>query len=255
MIRSLVGDRDFPPELFGEHLCRHFGNAAALEIAELEGAEGSADEAVHLKPQMLADLLHLAVLALADGDIEPGIVALRLVDLRLDRPIMDTLNRDAALELFERRRIRMAIGAYPVAAHPAGRRQFKEPCQFPVIGEKQQAFGVDIEPPDRDDARQLLAQCIEHGAPSLRILVAGDEPGWLVIAPKPAFLLLWQRLAVDADVIARLHIHRRRNQDLAVELDAAFADPPLRIAPRAQAGPGNRRGDPVTFTCAFLDHP
>src|SRR5437868_11270390 len=99
MRRAALRQRDLAPELLGQHLGRHFGDAAALEIAELEGPESDADEAVHGEAEMLADLLHLAVLAFADGDIEPGIVALRLVERGLDGSVMDALQSYAAGEL------------------------------------------------------------------------------------------------------------------------------------------------------------
>src|SRR4029450_9926976 len=101
MLGPLIGQRDLPPELFGKHFRRNFRDAAAIEIAELEGSKSDADQAVDCKAQMLADLLHFAVLALADGDIEPDIVALRLVDPGLDRPVMHPIDGDPGIEPFE----------------------------------------------------------------------------------------------------------------------------------------------------------
>ena len=48
-------------------LVRTSSTRPGFEVAELERAEGHADQAVHLKAQMLEDALDLAVLALAQA--------------------------------------------------------------------------------------------------------------------------------------------------------------------------------------------
>ena len=66
LLEELLADR-------GLHGLRwHLLDAAPRKFAQLKRPERCPDEAVHLQPQMLADALHLAVLALADGDGEPG---------------------------------------------------------------------------------------------------------------------------------------------------------------------------------------
>src|SRR5215472_11379111 len=53
-----------PPELLTQHLGLHLLDLALLQMAELEGAIGDADEAADGIAQMLTDAADLAVLAL-----------------------------------------------------------------------------------------------------------------------------------------------------------------------------------------------
>ncbi len=136
------------------------------------------------------------------------------------------------------------MGAHAIAPEPAGARQLEMPGERAVGGEQQQAFGVEVEPPDRDHARQLRRQRLEHGLAPLRILVAGDEALRLVVAPEPRQSRLGERLAVHRDDVPRRHDDGRRGQHLAVDGDAALTDPRLGVAARAEPRMGDGLGDP-----------
>ena len=136
---------------------------AVVKIAELERPERDADQPVHLQPERLEHLAHLAVLALADAEGEPDIGALLAVERRLDRPVADAVDGDAAAQPVERVLRDAAERAHAVAAQPAGRRQFQHAREPAVIGEQQQPFGVDVEPADADQPRQVLRQRAEDG--------------------------------------------------------------------------------------------
>src|SRR5680860_949882 len=82
-------------ELLGEHAPLHLLDRALGKIAERERPERDADEPIDGKPEMLGELLHLAVLAFAQGNREPEIRSLLAVDARLDRPVMDAVDGDA----------------------------------------------------------------------------------------------------------------------------------------------------------------
>ena len=196
-----------------------------------------------VKPEMLGEPLHLAVLAFAQGKREPEIGALLAVDARLDRAVMHAVDGDALAQPIERLLADAAMRAHAIAPDPAGARQLEMARQRAVGGEQQQALGVDVEPPHRDDARQLGRQSLEHCLPALRILVAGDEAAPLVIAPQPRGLRLRQRLAVHRDRVARVNHIGGRRQHLAVDGDPARRDPRLGVAPRAKSGMGDRLGD------------
>ena len=112
-----------------------------------------------------------------------------------------------------------------------------------VGGEQQQPLGVEVEPPDRDHAWKLRRQRLEHRLPPLRVLVAGHEPLRLVVAPQPRRFGLRQRLAVDGDLVGRAHDMGRRLEHRAVDRDPALADPPLSVAPRAEACMRHGLGD------------
>src|SRR3546814_1987328 len=72
--------------------------------------------------------------------------------------------------------------AHAVAAQPAARRQLQLPLEGAVVGQQQQAFGVDVEPPDRLQARQLGGQAVEHRGAALRVVRRGDLAARLVVA-------------------------------------------------------------------------
>ena len=71
----------------------------------------------------------------------------------------------------------------------------------------------------------------------------GDEPDRLVEQEQPRALLLRQRLAVDADAVARGHVERRRGNLRAVDRDPAGGDPGLRLPARGEPDPRHHLGD------------
>ena len=140
--------RHFRPQLVAQHIGRNFCNLAALQIPELERAERQADEAVYLQTQMLKNAFDLAVFAFSEAKREPAIVALGLVEPRLDWPVLDAIDLNPGLQPIELFLINGSKRPYPVTAQPAGFGQLDGARQFSVIGEQQQAFGIDVEPAD-----------------------------------------------------------------------------------------------------------
>ena len=124
--------------------------------------------------------LDLAVLAFAEAERQPDIAALDLVDGRLDRAVEDAVDGDAVLQRVERGLRDRAVGADAVAAEPAGRRQFEDAGEAAVIGEEQEALGVDVEAADGDDARQVRRQRGEDRRPAFGVAGGGDQAFRLV---------------------------------------------------------------------------
>ena len=124
---------------------------------------------VHGETEMAEHVAHLAVLALADREGEPDVGALLAVERRLDRPVADAVDGDAAAQRIERGLRHRAVRAHAIAPQPAGRGQFEHAREAAVIGQEQQAFGVEVEPADADEARQVLRQALEDGRPALRV--------------------------------------------------------------------------------------
>ena len=174
-----------------------------------ERPEGGADQPVHLQAQMLADALHLAVLALGNGDGEPAVVTLHPLDLGLDWAIAHAFDLHTLLELLQRLFLDVAIGPHAVASDPAGGGKLEEARQLAIIGQQQQALGVEIEPADRDQPRQAIGQIIEHRRPSFGIGVGGHQAARLVEHEQPRALARWQRLAVDGDHVIGCDVERR----------------------------------------------
>jgi hypothetical protein len=71
-----------------------------------------------------------------------------------------------------------AMSAHAVAAQPAGRRQLKRAGEPAVVGEQQEALGIEIEPSDADHAASVWATRRRWWA-ALRIGTGGDEPARL----------------------------------------------------------------------------
>src|SRR5262249_330219 len=231
--------RDPFPERLAQRPRLDLHDRAGRELAELERTEGDADQPVDLEAEVAEHVLDLAVLALADGETEPDIAALGALERRLDRTKADAGNGDAGGEPSECLRRDAAMRAHAVAAQPGGRRQLEHARERAVIGEQQQALGVDVEPADADEARQGLGQGAENGRPAARIRVAGQEAARLVVEEEPRALAAGQRPAVDGDAIRGGDVARRRGDDLAVDGDASGRNPALGFAARAQPGPRN----------------
>ena len=82
-------------ELVAQHARLDLDDLAFAQLAELERAERDADQPVHLQPERLDHVAHLAVLALADRHGEPHIGALLAIERRLDRAVADAVDGDA----------------------------------------------------------------------------------------------------------------------------------------------------------------
>ena len=146
---------------------------------------------------MFAYLFDFAVLAFAQGDGQPDIRPLFLVQLGLDRAILHPVHLQAVLERFKRLGCDLAVGPYPVTAHPAGCRQFQQAGKSAVIGQQQQAFGIDVQSANRDDARHVLRHLIENRRTVLFITMRHDKTRWFVVPPQPRRFTFRQWLAVN----------------------------------------------------------
>jgi hypothetical protein len=107
---------------------------------------------------------------------------------RFDAAIEHAFHGDAVLQRVELFLTDVAMGAHAIAAQPTCRRQFQDACETAVIGQQQQAFGVDIEPADADDARQVLRQRGEDGRASLGVGMGRHQPARLVVQEQPRTL-------------------------------------------------------------------
>ena len=163
----------------------------SVQVAELERAVGDADQAVDVEAEMArARFLTSRFLPSRRPIVSQTLAALDAVERRLDRAIEDAVDRDAVLAA---RRGRpgsiVAVGAHAVAAQPAGRGQLEHAREAAVIGEEQQALGVDVEPADGDDARQVRRAARRRrsaGPRGSRAVVTSPRGLW--IEPEPRAL-------------------------------------------------------------------
>ena len=144
--------------------------------------------------------------------------------------------------------------AHAITPRQAGRRQFEMTRQPAVIGEQQQAFGIDVEAADRNHPPEIAGQRVEHRPPALLVAMAGDQAARLVIAPQAGRLGGAEGLAVDHHRVVRGDGDRRGGQGGAVDRDPAGFDPALRLAPRTQAGARHPLGDALANLFAHGRH-
>ena len=201
---------------------------------------------------MLQHALDLAVLALAQAHRQPDVAALLALELGLDAEIVDAVDGDAVAQAVELLLRDLAMRAHAVAAQPARRGQFQHAREAAVVGEKDQALGVDVEPADRDDARQVRRKRLEDRRAPLGVLRGGDEAARLVEREQARALRRAQRLAVDAHVVGLADVEGGAGQHLAVDGDAPLGDPGLGVAARAQARPRHHLGDALTVAHVFV---
>ena len=228
----------FAPDLGGDFFHRVFGKLAQMERAELD-----ADEARDLQAQKFHQPLHFAVLAFLQRHARPGIHALGAFEVGDHGTVIHAVHRHAHGEALEIGLGDLAEQPHAIFARPAGGGQLQHARHRAVIGEEQQAFRIEIEPPDRDHARQILRQRLKDSRPTFGVLVRGDEADRLVIAPQPRGLGLHQRLAVHRDHMVLAHADGRRGDLLAIERHAALRDQLLGIAARADSGARDDLGD------------
>ena len=94
----------------------------------------------------------------------------------------------ALLELIELGLRHFAMGADPITPKLAGLRQFQRAREPAVVGQKQQALGVEIEPADADQPRQAFRQIVEHRWPAFRVGMGRHQAARLVIEEQPGAL-------------------------------------------------------------------
>jgi len=180
----------------------------------------------------------LAVAAFAQGDFEdrPGRPALEHPDVRRPRPPL--------------RQVHPAKEPHNVLPrHPPrhGRQVrlrnlisgVREPVrERPVVRHHQEAPGIRVEPPHREEPRRRLPHKVHHPRASGRIGVRADDARGLVEDPvfEP---LRRQPPAVEANVLGRrVGLRPRLGHHPAVHADAAFGDERFARPPRGDARTG-----------------
>ena len=108
--------------------------------------------------------------------------------------------------------------------------------QLARAGEQQQAFGIQVQTPNRLPlALVQLGQTAEHRGPVLRIILGHHFAGRLVVRNHPRRRSLnahLDRLAIDLDLISELNALADVGR-LVVDRDAPFGDKLLHLQPRA----------------------
>ena len=192
---------------------------------------------------------HLAVLAFGQGHFDPAVLPAAALQICLDPTIAHSIDRDAFDQFVE-----LGLGHVPEragavgAAHGVGG-QFQRAFERAVIGQQQQALGIEIEATDRHQPGRIFGQCVAQsrvdGRSTLRIAFGRQKAGWLVEGVKLRRFGLGYRFAVDRDTAKAIQLDRRCIERLAVQRDAAVADHALDLAPAGDPRAGEQFGNPV----------
>jgi hypothetical protein len=115
----------------------------------------------------------------------------------------------------------------------------REPIrERPVVRHHQEALGIGVEPPHREEPASGLPHKVHHPRASGRVVVRADDARGLVEDPvfEP---LRRQPPAVEANVLGRrVGLHARLGHHPAVHADAAFGDERFARPPRGDARMG-----------------
>jgi len=120
------------------------------------------------------------------------------------------------------------MGADAILASPSGSRMFEDARQSSVIRQKQQSFGINIEPPDAHQARKMrrvLPEKAENCRAAFWIPIRGHKAAWLVEQEQPRSLVWSEQIAVNSDFIAPFHADGRAPEWYVIELDASLGNP------------------------------
>ena len=216
----------------------HLADPADRQVAEHERAIAGADQAADLQPEIFEDAAHLAVLAFGDRDLDPHVGAGAPLDIGVDRSVTNALDFDALGQLLELLLRDVAIGARAIAALDAGRGQLQLPLEAAVGGQQQQPLGIEVEPPDRHQPRQVVGQAIVDRRPPLGVAFGDQQPGRLVIQEQPRRFGRANGLAIDGHAAQRRQHGGGGIEHRAVERDAPFGDHPFDLAPAGDARAG-----------------
>jgi len=238
-----------------------FAEGAGRDIEDQRAVADAAD-LFDVVTYLLEHLAQLAVAALGEGDLEPGVFAaadlLDLCGLGEDAVAAASANlveaaavdHDAAAEVVDSLRCGRA-GDFDEVGLFYSRCCFGELVgEVAVVGHEQQAFRQVIETPDGVEARELhvladglllrvLAEELEDGGAMLGVVCCGDVAARLVDHEVALRLGAVEQLAVDADVVfGGVGAGAEFGDDLAVDDDAAFEDDLFGLAAAGDAGLG-----------------
>ena len=193
--------------------------------------------------QMLHDAPHLAVASFANGDGQPGIARHLPIQPRRHPAVANAVDGDAFGERLKRCRVDLPLHTHPVFAAPPGTWKLQMPRQTAVIGQQQEAFGIKVQPTDRQHPRQGVRKPVEDCFTSLLVTVADDQPARLVVAPQARRLTWRKRLSVDRDAVGGADVECGAENRLAIHRHPAIGYPCFGLAARADAGARDVLGD------------
>ena len=233
--------------MVAQHAAAHLFHLAGLKLAQLKRAIGHADKPVHRQAHHLHRAADLAVFAFAQANCQPRIGALLAVQRDTHGLKFLAIDFDPLAQRGQAGIVGAAIHTHAVFAQPTGRGQFQLAFQRAIIGQQQQALGIQIQPAHAHHAGHFGGQrVINRGAP---LLVAGGchKACGLVVQPQARRFRRRQRRAIHGDAIPGRHVQRSALDNFAIDGNAACGDQRLGFAAAGAPRPGDNFGD--TLAC------
>ena len=183
----------------------------------------------------LAHFPHLPIAPFADGDEQQaGADQLDIRELRAA-----AVDRHAAFESIEIVGVGDAEHSRLVHARHAVARVREPRREIAVVGQEQQALGIEVQPPDGIDVLLDAAQQVDHRWSPLRIRPRCHVAARLVQQDVAVVLGQFDASAVDPDVVlCRIGLRAELGGRCAVHRDAAVEHQLLGRAPRRDTGLG-----------------
>ena len=219
----------------------------------MEGAVRHPDQPVYRKTQAFHCTADFAVLAFAQAYGGPGIGTLLAVQRHLHALEPFAIQRDALAQRVEVAVLWAAFETHAILPQPAGRWQFQLSFHRAVIGQQQQTFGIQVQPPNGHHTGQFGWQIVKYGGSAQLILRRCHPPGRLVIKPHARRLRLGQRFAIYSDFVLVGHVQRGAVDLLAVHGDPPGFNHPLCFTAGGDACAGQDFGNTVAGRC-FVVH-
>lgn len=205
--------------------------------------EADTNQAADLETHGLPEAADLAIAALAQQDVKPAVSA--LADAGLDdllevgRAVVQFDTVYQALEGLLRYLAQDTHGIFPLDCLGG---VHKLVSQIAIIGQQQQAGGIDVQAAHGDPAPLFQGgQMAKDGGAALGIMAGDDLALRLVVGDDTQGLGAgWgqpQVAAIQADPIPRGDAVTQLG-DLAIDLDPSRLDPALDLTPRAESGVG-----------------
>ena len=223
---------------------------ADAQVVEREVRERDALQLVDRVAERLDHAVDLAVLALVDRDREPGVLALARQDLDLGgHRLRAVVERDAFSELLDLIVRELTVDLDVIGLRDVARRCEQLRRELTVVGEQEDALGIEVESSDRLHRYRDVRQVVHHRRATAVIRHRGDARLRLV-QEHVELVVRHDAFAVDGDLRrVRIDLRAEGGDHHAVDGHATRLDQLLGLAASCDA-----RGRQVPLQTYELAH-
>lgn len=191
------------------------------------------DKPFHFVPNLVKHPANLAVDPLEQNDAQPG--GLEGEDFLEARAL--AIERDALEQPGGERRVPRPVDRDLVFLFDLVARMSQALSEVAVVGEKEKAFGLGVEPTDIEEPREMRRQEIEDGIARVRIAPRRNKTGrFMQHDVEPALAV--HQFAIDFYMVALAGLNAEIGADLAVDRNATGGDEVIAMSARTEPGRG-----------------